>query len=166
MTSAFSLVENLKPVNILTNRVGNGAIASSYVSLKHAHKAWIFIDFTEGGANQVTFTPRKATAVAPSDATAITTAVPIWANLATGTSDRLVERAAATSYQTDVGVTTKQIVFEIDPALLGELAGTGPYDCIGVYCDAPNAADYLTVTCWIQPRYASQVSAQPTALTD
>lgn len=165
MTSAFSLVENLKPVNILTNRVGNGACTSSYVSLKYAHKAWLFVDFTEGGANTVVFTPMKATAVAPTNATAITTAVPIWSNLSTAATDTLVERTAALTYTTETGVATKQIVFEIDPALLGDLAGV-PYDCIGLYCNAPNAADYITVTCWMQPRYASQVSVQPTALTD
>jgi len=165
MTSAFSLVENLKPVQFLTNRVGAGAVTGDYVSLKNAHKAWIFIDFTEGGAETVSFQPLKATAVAPTNNTAITNVVKIWSNLDTATSDTLVERTAATVYVTDNVAAPKQIVFEIDPADLGHLAGV-PYDVISLTATAPNAADYIVGTIWIQPRYASQVSVQPTALTD
>ena len=165
MTSAFSLVENLKPIQFITNRVGAGACTGDYVSLKYAHKAWIVLDFTEGGAESVSFQPVKATAVAPTNSTNITTAVPIWSNLDTATSDTLVERTAATVYATDAAAACKQIVFEIDPADLGDLAGV-PYDCISLTATAPNAGDYLSGTVWIQPRYASQVSVQPTALTD
>lgn len=165
MSANFCLVENLKPVQFLIPRVGAGAATSSYVSLKGAHKAWIFIDFYEGEADTVVFQPMKATAVAPTDATAIVKAVRIWSNLDTATSDRLVERTAATSYTSDNGVKAKQIVFEIDPADLGDILGVS-YDCIAILCTAPNALDYLSATCWIQPRYASQVSLAPTAVTN
>lgn len=165
MTANFCLVENLKPVQFLLPRVGAGACTSTYVSLKNAHKAWIFIDFYEGQADTVVFTPMKATAVAPTNALAITNVVRIWSNLDTAASDRLVERTAALTYTTDNGVKGKQIVFEIDPADLGDLAGV-PYDCIAILCTAPNALDYITATCWIQPRYAEQVSTAPTILTD
>jgi hypothetical protein len=165
MTSAFSLPENLKPVQFLTNRVGAGACTGDYVSLKNAHKAWIVIDFTEGGAESVSFQPLKATAVAPTNSTAITSVVKIWSNLATAVSDTLVERTAAVLYATDAAAAAKQIIFEIDPADLGDLAGV-PYDVISLTATAPNAADYICGTIWIQPRYASAVATQPTALTD
>ena len=162
----FSLVETLKPVQFLLPRVGAGACTSTYVSLKGAHKAWIFIDFYEGQANTVVFTPMKATAVAPSNALAITKEVRIWANQDTAASDRLVEQTAALTFTSDNAVKGKQIVFEIDPADLGELAGTGPYDCLAILCTAPNALDYITATCWILPRYPERVLTALTALTD
>lgn len=161
MTSAFSLPENLKPVQFLTPRVGNGACTGDYVSLKNAQKAWIFIDFTEGGAETIVLQPVKATAVAPTGSTNITNAVKIWSNLDTATSDTLVERTAATSYTTNGVAASKQIVFEIDPADLGET-----YDVISLTATAPNAGDYISGTIWIQPRYASAVAQSPTALTD
>ena len=165
MTAAFSLPETHKIVQMTAaQESAGGTVTSTYVSLKNAHKAWIIISYATAG-NAETFTPLKATAVAPTNATNITNVVKIWSNLDTAASDTLVERTAATTYACDDAATSKLIIFEIDPADLGDLLGV-PYDCIGLYCNAPNAADYITVTCWIQPRYASQVSAQPTALTD
>jgi len=165
MSSPFSLLENLKPVQFIIPRVGNGACTGDYVSLKNALKAWIVLDFTEGNAEAVSFQPVKATAVAPTNPTAITTAVRIWSNLDTATSDLLVERTAAVLYAADAAASSKQIVFEIDPNDLGELAGV-PYDVISLTATAPNAGDYLSGTIWIQPRYASRVLTSPTALTD
>ncbi len=167
MTSAFTLPENLKMVQMVAPAVGAGAVVTStYISLKNAHKCWIVIHYADGNGNAVSYQPMKATAVAPSDATAITNVVKIWSNMATGTNDRLVERTAATVYAQTNAVTNKMIVFEIDPADLGELAGTGPYDCIGFTATTPAAGEYIEAIAYLQPRYASQVSIAPTALTD
>ena len=57
----------------------------------------------------IVYQPMKATAILPTGATAITTAVRIWSNLATATSDLLVERTAATSYACDNANTNKLI---------------------------------------------------------
>lgn len=162
MTSAFSLPENCKIVQLTPPAVGSGAvITSAYLSLKNAHKAWLVIHYADGNGNAVSLQPRKATAVAPTGATNITNVVKIWSNLATGTNDTLVERTAATVYALDTGVANKIVVFEIDPADLGET-----YDCIGFTATTPAAGEYISAICYIQPRYASAVAASPTAVTD
>lgn len=164
--STFCLPESLKPTVLLSNRVGAGDVTSTYASLKNAQKAWLVINFTEGQADTVDFIPMKATAVAPTNATAITHDMRIWSDLATAVNDRLVERTAHPHYTTENGVASKLIIFEIDPEELGELAGTGPYDCIGCRCNAPNALDYVCVTLWVLPRYPTSVANAPTLLTD
>lgn len=164
--STFCLPESLKPAVLLSNRVGAGDVTSAYASLKNALRAWLVVNFTEGQADTVAFIPMRATAVAPSDAAVLVNAVRIWSDLATATSDRLVERTAAVNYTTENGVASKLIIFEINPDDLGETAGGVPYDCIGIRCNAPNALDYVCVTLWIEPRYPSRVLTAPTVVTD
>lgn len=167
MTSAFSLPENVKVVELTPPAVGAGAvITSDYISLKNAHKAWLVIHYADGNGNAVVLQPLKATAVAPSNSTAITNVVKIWSNLATATNDTLVERTAATSYTLNAAAANKIVIFEIDPADLGELAGTGPYDCIAFSATTPAAAEYISAVCYLQPRYAGPVAQSLTALTD
>ena len=159
--AGFSFPENCKIVSAITPQVGAAAtVTSDYISLKNAHKAWIVIEYVTAG-NAETFQPLKATAVAPTGSTNITNVVKIWSNLDTATSDTLVERTAATSYTCDNGATNKLIVFEIDPADLGET-----YDCVAVVTTAIAAGDYISGLFVIQPRYASQVSLSPSAITD
>lgn len=162
MSSAFSLPENCKIVEAVPGQVGAGALVTSdYISLKNAHKCWIVAQLTEGHAAAVTFQPLKATAVAPTGSTNITSVVKIWSNLDTATSDTLVERTAATSYATNAAAANKIVIFEIDPADLGET-----YDCIGFSAATPAAGDYISAVFVLQPRYASCVSTSPTAITD
>ena len=167
MTATFDLVESLHSVTMLIPQVGVAGVTSDYISLKNAHMAWVVIDFTEGAGEGVTFTLLKATAVLPSNSTAFVAAnnAPIWSNLDSTASDRLVERTAGITYLTNSVASGKRVIFKIDPASLGELAGTGPYDCIA-FSTTLNAGDYISAVCWILPRYAEQASTALTALTD
>jgi hypothetical protein len=77
-----------------------------------------------------------------------------------------VERTAAVNYASDVGATDKQIIFEIDPADMGSLAGV-PYDVIRVSSvTAIAAAQWLSAIYVIQPRYQSAVINQPSVVVD
>jgi hypothetical protein len=166
MSSAFSFPENCKIVEATPPAVGAAAVITfDYISLKNAHKAWIVIQYMEGHAAAITYQPMKATAVAPTNATAITTVAKIWSNLATAVSDTLVERTAAVLYAHDAAAANKLVIFEIDPADLGDLAGV-PYDCISCTATTPQAGDYISALYVIQPRYASAVASQPTVITD
>jgi hypothetical protein len=157
----MSFPENCKIVEAIPPQVGAAAtVTSDYISLKNAHKAWIVLHYNTAG-NAETFQPLKATAVAPTGSVNITNVVKIWSNLDTATSDTLVERTAATSYACDNGATKKIIIFEIDPADLGET-----YDCIAVVTTAIAAGDYISGIFVIQPRYASAVAEQPSVITD
>jgi len=164
MSSNFSLPENCKIIEATPPAVGAGAtITSDYISLKDAHKCWIVIHYYEAhNGAAVVYQPMKATAILPSGATAITTAVKIWANVTADTTDLLVERTAATSY-TGGTVTLKNhiVIFEIDPVDLGPT-----YDCIGFTAATPAAGDYISALFVIQPRYPSRVLTAPTSITD
>lgn len=162
MASNFTLPENCKMVEMVAPAVGAGAvITSDYINLKNAHKAWIVIHYADGNGNTVTYQPIKATATTPVGNISITTAVKIWSNMDTATSDLLVERTAATSYQQTNAVKNKIIVFEIDPEALG-----ATYDVIAFSATTPAAGEYIQAMCYIQPRYAGRVLTSPTALTD
>lgn len=162
MTSALSIPENCKIVELTPPAVGAGAvITSDYISLKNAHKCWLVIHYGDGNGNAVALQPLKATAVAPTGSTAITNAVKIWSNLSTATNDTLVERTAATSYTLNAAAANKIVVFEIDPADLGET-----YDVIAFSATTPAAGEYISAIAYLQPRYASAVAVSPTALTD
>ena len=164
MSSNFSLPENCKIVQAIQPIVGAGAVVTSdYISLKDAHKCWIVIHYYEAhNGAAVVYQPMKATAVAPTGDTAITTAVKIWSNVTADTTDLLVERTAATSY-TGGAVTLKGhiVIFEIDPVDLGPT-----YDCLGVTATTPAAGDYISALFVIQPRYPSRVLTAPASITD
>ena len=166
---AFSFPENCKIVEATPGAVGAGAlITGDYVSLKNAHKAWIVIQYTEAHAAAVTFQPLKATAVAPTGSTAITHLARIWSNLDTATSDLLVERTAAVLYASDAAVANKIVIFEIDPAELGDNGATPPvpYDVISFSAATPAAADYISALYVIEPRWQGAVINSPSAITD
>jgi hypothetical protein len=159
----FSFPENCKIVSGLAPVVGAaGAVTGDYVNLKNCHKAWVVIYYKQADGNAITWHIKRATAVAPTGAIAVTETLRIWSNLDCATSDLLVERTAAINYASGAGAADKMIVFEVDPAALA--AG---FDCIaGCSTTAIAAAQYPAILYVLQPRYPSQVANQPTALTD
>ena len=159
----FCYPEHCKIVRALEPQAG-GAVTGDYVSLKNVHMAWVQVHITQAQANTVKININKATAVLPSDATAITVAVPIWSNLDCAASDLLVRRTDAVNYTTDAGVKHKIIIFQIDPASLGALAGTGPYDCIAVETEASHADNLTEAHYVLQERYAAD--QPPSAIID
>jgi hypothetical protein len=137
------------------------AVTGDYISLKNAQMAWVIFQYRQADANAITFQVNKATAVAPTGATVITEAVPIWSNLDTATSNTLVRRTDATTYAAGTGATNKMIVFQIDPSTLGST-----YDCIAGYASAVAAAQYLSILYVVLPKFASKVSDQLSFITD
>lgn len=165
---SFAFPENCKVVQALAPCVGAADVKTgTYISLKNVHRAWIVISYITAG-NAETFQPLMATAVAPTGSTNVTANMRIWSNLATATNDRLVERAAGTSYACDAGATNKLIIFEIDPAALGDNGATPPvpYDCISFNTTAIAAGDYVSAVYVLEPRYPSRASTAPTVVTD
>lgn len=146
MTLPISLPQNFKIVEAITPQAG-AAITGDYISLKTAHKAWVLVHVNQANAAQVAITIEKATDVAGTGSTAITSVVPIWANEDCAASDTLVEQTAAVGFTTSVATKHKLVIFEIDPALLGD------YDCITVKTAASNAANITSALYIIAPRY-------------
>lgn len=141
----------------------NGGVTTDYVSLKNAHKAWLVCTFDQAVGNATTVQPMMATAVAPTGATAITTAQEWWLNVdtsaATGT-DTLVKQTAGTIGTCDAGAVPQLMIFEIDPAKFG-----GAYDCLGVVVsNSGQATNFVAINIFIEERYKQ--ATPPTAITD
>lgn len=148
----WSIPEGVIPVSGLAPQVGGAAaVTGDYISLKNAVKAWILIHYVQGDATDITWHVNRATAVAPTGATALANAVPIYSNLACATSNTMVKRTAAVNYASGTGQATKLIVFEIDPASLGST-----YDCVaGASTTAIAATSAVSMTYLILPRYSN-----------
>ena len=122
------LINKMNIVEALVPQTG-GTNTGDYVSLKNVIKAFVVVEIDQGDSDTAVITIEQAQAVANTGHTAITKAVPIWANLDCATSDVLVARTAAVSYETDAAVAHKIVIFEIDPSTLDIANG---FDCIMV----------------------------------
>jgi len=168
MTIAFSLPEDLKVVEGLAPRVGAvAAVTSDYVSCKNLQKLFAVIHYNQGDATDVTWRVLRDVTVAGAASVAIANVVPIWSNLNCAASDTLVQRTDAINYASGVAQTHKLIVFQIDPAALGQTAGGVPYDCVAVGSTGNIAATSTVEILFIGvPRYAGPVAMQPSIIID
>jgi hypothetical protein len=104
----------------------------------------------------------QAQDVAGTGAKVLANAVPIWSNLDTATSDTLIRRTDAVSYTTDAAVKNKQVIFEIDPALLDLNNG---FDCVYVTTGASNAAN-ITAGLFMLTELRYSQETPPSAIAD
>ena len=158
----FNLTENMKVVNLLAPAADAAGRTSDYISLKNALKAWIVVHMTQGAANTVQLDPLQATVVAGTDSKALTNNARIWSNLDTAAGDTLVARTAAKNYTTDAGVKLKQVIFEINPAQVLDIAGG--FDCIAVSTGASAAANITEAQLYILNKYSQETP--PSAIAD
>ena len=158
----FQIPEGAFIIDGSAPNVGAAAtVVGDYISLKNAQMAWVIFHYRQADANAITFHVNRATAVAPTGATTLADAVPIWSNLATATSNTLVRRTDATSYAAGTAAGSKIIIFQIDPATLGST-----YDCIAGEASAVAAAQYLSILYVVKPKFSSKVSDQLSFITD
>ena len=154
----FCLPETTKIVEAITPQAG-AAITGDYVSLKNVHMAYVIVHIAQAAVNTVAITIEQATNVAMAGTTAITVAVPIWANEDCATSDTLVRQTDAVSFTTSAAQKHKVIVFQVDPATLA--AG---FDCIGVKTGASDGTNLTSAIYVLLERY--QADQPPSAIID
>ncbi len=161
----FSYPNEVKSVQVAAPQIGvPGAVTSDVVCLKNVHKAWIEVNLNPVGGAALLLTPQRCPDVTPSANAVLVTAVPIWVNDDTATSDALVRQADAVNYTTTADANPKKVIFEIDPAELG-LTGAGvPYDCIRLVTGALPNTDMIQINVVCQMRYQS--CPPPTVLTN
>jgi hypothetical protein len=136
-------------------------VTSDYICLKNVHRAWIVFNFYNAQTHATVCSLMKATAVAPTGATAVTSTHPIWSNEDTAAGDTLTKQTDAASL-TITGATTKgiEVWFQIDPEKLG-----ATYDCIAAKTSASSqATNFCQVTAILETRYPQ--ATPPTAITD
>lgn len=157
----FHLAENAKLVESMAPATDAAGRTGDYVSLKDAERLFIVVHVTQGNAATVALTPYQATAVAGTGEKVIS-AVPIWSNLDTATSDTLVKRTSAANYTTDAAVKNKIVVFQIDAASLDV---SGGFDCVTVKTGASNVAN-ITQAMYVLTGHRYQQDTPPAAITD
>jgi hypothetical protein len=161
----FSYPNEVKTVQIAAPQIGvPGAVTSDIVCLKNVHKAWIEVNFNPVGGAALALIPQRCSNVAAADAGVLVTAVPIWVNDDTVTSDALVRQADAVNYTTTADANPKKVIFEIDPAELGLTALGVPLDCIRLVTGALPNTDMIQINVVCQMRYQS--CPPPTVLTN
>lgn len=160
--SRTTLTQHLKIVEALPPAADAAGRSSDIISLKNAGKAYIIVSLTQGNAATVALTPMQAQDVSGTGAKVLANAVPIWANLDTANSDTLVRQTDAVNFTTDAAVKNKQVIFEIDPALLDLNNG---FDCIYFTTGASNAANITAALYELTDlRYAQDTP--PSAIVD
>jgi len=155
--AGLTLPENFKIVEALKPQAG-AALTGDYVSLKNVLMAYVIVHVNQANAATMAITLEKATAVAGTGTTAITTVVPIWANEDCVASDTLVRQTDAVSFTTSAAVKDKMVIFQVDPATLGA------FDCLTVKTGASDAANITSAMYVLAERY--QQATPPAAITD
>ncbi len=159
--SLVTLPQEFKIVDGITYLTTNGAKVGDYVCLKNYHYCWVIFKFLHTNGAATTCGINRATAVAPTGATAMTEVAPIWVNLSTGVTDTLVKQTDAATYVV-AGTTTvnKMVVFGIDPRALA-----ATFDCIAATTTSNGqAGDFVGVTYLLQARYPQ--GTPPSAILD
>jgi len=154
MSKQFQFSYQCPPIGLLPPAADAAGRTSPYKSLRNCSgKVAIVCRVNQGNAAQVTFTPLQATSSGGAGSKAIP-AVPIFFNINTTLSDTLVAQASAASFQTDVGLTDKFVVFEFDPA---ELDMANGFNHIAIQTSASNAANITDAHMEYLGRFQQQV---------
>lgn len=158
----FHLLEQYKVVQGLALEGAGAGATSLPISLKTvAGKLYVMCSVYPAGGAAMALVPQTDALVAFGSAAVLTTAVRIWADEDTATSDRMVAQTDAVNFSTTADANPKLVIFEIDPATLA--AGE---DCFRIsITNVPNA-DSVAVIYVFEPKYASSVATVPTAITD
>lgn len=158
--SNICLPEQFKIVQGKSPTATSSAVTGDYVSLKNVHRAWVIFELTQAAAHATVCSLMRATAVAPTDGTAVTELVKIWENEDTATSDTLVAQTDAASIALTSEIKNKQVVMQIDPELL-----TATFDCIaGKTSASSESTNFVSMTYILEYCYAQ--ATPPTAITD
>lgn len=161
MARQFQLPAQIPPVSLLSPAADAAGRTSSFRSLKNALKAYIVCHVNQGNAAQVTLSPLQGSDVSGTGSKAIT-ATPIWADEDEATSDALVSKTAAATFQTSAATKDKVVVFEITPEQCMDIANS--FDCIAIQTSASNAANITEAMLYVLGAY--QQATPPSTVTN
>lgn len=157
---SICLPETFKIVQGKSPTTTNAAVTGDYVSLKNCHRCTVIFELTQAAAHATTCSLMRATAVAPTGATAVTESVKIWENEDTATSDTLVAQTDAASVTLSADIKNKMVVMQIDPIVLAS-----GFDCLAGKTDASSeTTNFVSMTYILETRYPA--ATPPTTITD
>ena len=154
MARQMQMAAQFPPVSLLPPAADAAGRTGSFRTLKNAEKAWIVARINQGNAATVQISLLQAKDVSGTGAKAIS-AVPVWLQNSTGTSDQNIAQGLATSFTTDASLADKLVLFEIVPEAAFDMANG--YKCIAVQTGASNAANVTEATLFIYGSYQQAV---------
>lgn len=165
--SNLSFPENLLIIPGLAPSHGTGAAQTSIpISLKNVQKLWAVAYLNTSAASAaVAIVPQTDELVAFGSAAVLVNTVPIWVNVAAGTSDAWTKATSAVNYTTAADAAHKMIIFEIDPSSIRSTTVATNEDCFRISFTAVNAGDFCSVFYIVLPRYISKSDTR-TYITD
>jgi hypothetical protein len=134
----FDFVYSAPPIGLLAPAADAAGRTGTYKSLRGVRSGINLVcRVNQGNAAQVTFTPLQAKDSSGTGSKAIP-AVPIFYNADSTASDTLVAQALYSSFQTDVTLKDKFVVFRFEP---GELDLANGFNHIAIQTSASNSAN-------------------------
>lgn len=162
MAKKFTFAQQMMPVDLLKPATDAAGRTSTRISLKNVGLCNILVHIDQGNAATIALSIFQSQDIAGTARKALVNACPIWANLDTVTNDTMVRQTDAVSFTTDAAVKQKQVLFELDPALLDVANG---FDCIDITTGASNVANLTEAQAFLSGlRYEQQTP--PTARLD
>lgn len=155
----FTLPEQAVLVGVMPPAADAAGRTGDYISTKNLLKVFVVFHINQGNAATVACSISKATAVAPTGATAMTETVRIWSSEDQATSHQFTRATDAASFTTSAAVKNKIVVMEIEPGRLGET-----YDCLAPVTGASHADNITSALIYAVPRYAG--ASTPNVLVD
>jgi len=139
MADQISLPYSFPPIALLAPAADAAGRTSAYRSLANALKAYVIVHVNQGNAATVALSLTQAQDTSGTNAKAISTAMPIFYQANTATSDVNVAQTAASSFTTDAGTNDKIVIFELLPEAVLDVANG--FKTIAVTTGASNAAN-------------------------
>jgi hypothetical protein len=159
MSGGLSIPQGVLPVQLLAPTTTSGGAASRGVSLKNAIRAFIVVDLKQAVGHATAISLRQAKEIALTN-NAAGPSVPNWKNEDCVASDALTKNADGASVTVTNDVTSKQVIFQVDPVRL-----SADYNVVYVMAaDSSQATNFMSAAAYLLPRYAGD--APPSAVID
>lgn len=149
----YSMIpENIVPVSLTLGPVTtNGGVTTDFISLKKVHRVVAVFHFAQAVGHATGIDPTQSTVVAGTDAKAITSTLPIWANEDCAASSVMVRKTDAITYNVTNDIKNKIVTMDIDPAGFDVANG---FDVLGFTIDdSSQATNFVSAVAYIVPRY-------------
>jgi hypothetical protein len=150
----FNLPEQAVLVGVMPPAADAAGRTGDYISMKSLVRVFVVFHINQGNAATVACSISKATAVAPTGATAMTELVRIWSSQDQATSHQFTRATDAASFTTSAAVKDKVVIIEVEPGRLGET-----YDCIAPVTGASHADNITSAMVFGIPRVAGASTA-------
>jgi hypothetical protein len=160
MARQFSLPEIIPPVELLAPAADAAGRTGAWVFAGYWDKIYIKCHINQGNAATVLLSVLQAKDLSGTGSKAVS-AVPIWTNLNTSAGDQLTKQTAATTYTTDAGVHSKEVIFEITPQDAMDMANG--FCTLTVSTGASNAANITEAE--VYGLHRQQQATPPSVLT-